>query len=392
VFSDPKARFEYVPNCPEDDPVTPPVAKSMVSAPSDEPSLVVNVQLVGVAIEADAHKDRAAAHRSDFIEFLPFAAISNVLRLSLRLFCDLTSILYHRRKFGFGLRFSWRCARGSQGQRIDGVTDVAHIIVVGNEKGGSGKSTTCMHVGTALARMGFRVGALDLDLRQRSFGRYVENRRAYMERMGLNLPSPEYMALPEVDTATLQPDENAYDARLSAAIAAMEPASDFIVIDCPGSHTRLSQFAHSLADTLITPLNDSFVDFDLLARVDPETGKVKGPSIYSEMVWGARQLRAQAGLKPIDWIVLRNRLGAQQMHNKKKVGAALEELSRRIGFRVAPGFSERVIFRELFPRGLTLLDLKDTGVDQLNISNIAARQEVRDLIAALRLPAVSSGA
>jgi chromosome partitioning protein len=160
------------------------------------------------------------------------------------------------------------------------------------------------------------------------------------------------------------------------------------VIDCPGSHTRLSQVAHSLADTLITPLNDSFIDFDLLARVDQETGKVKGPSIYSEMVWNARQLRAQAGLKPIDWIVLRNRMGPQQMHNKRKVGAALEDLSKRIGFRVAPGFSERVIFRELFPRGLTVMDLKDTGVDQLNISNVAARQEVRDLMTELKLPEV----
>jgi chromosome partitioning protein len=147
--------------------------------------------------------------------------------------------------------------------------------------------------------------------------------------------------------------------------------------------------AHSLADTLITPMNDSFVDFDLLARIDAETGKVKGPSIYSEMVWGARQLRAQAGLKPIDWIVLRNRLGAQQMHNKRKVGAALDDLSQRIGFRVAPGFSERVIFRELFPRGLTLLDLRDIGVENLNMSNIAARQELRDLMRALRLPGVS---
>lgn len=265
---------------------------------------------------------------------------------------------------------------------------MAHIIVVGNEKGGSGKSTTCMHVGTALARLGFRVGALDLDLRQRSFGRYVENRRAYMARAGLSLPSPDYRELPEVPADQLQAGENAFDARLAAAVAALEPVSDFIVIDCPGSHTRLSQVAHSLADTLITPLNDSFVDFDLLARVDPDTGRVKGPSIYSEMVWNARQLRAQAGLKPIDWIVLRNRLGAQQMHNKKKVGAALEELSKRIGFRVAPGFSERVIFRELFPRGLTLLDLRDTGVDQLNLSNIAARQEVRDLVSELRLPGV----
>jgi chromosome partitioning protein len=265
---------------------------------------------------------------------------------------------------------------------------MAHIIVVGNEKGGSGKSTTCMHVATALVRAGFRVGALDLDLRQRSFGRYVENRVAFLAKAGLDLPSPDMRDLPEADPSRLAPGENVFDHRLSAVVADLDPVSDFIVIDCPGSHTRLSQLAHSLADTLITPLNDSFVDFDLLARIDPDTGKIKGPSIYAEMVWQARQLRAQAGLKPIDWIVLRNRLGAQQMHNKRKIGSALEDLSRRIGFRVAPGFSERVVFRELFPRGLTLLDLKDIGVDQLNISNVAARQELRDLMKALNLPGV----
>lgn len=266
---------------------------------------------------------------------------------------------------------------------------MAHIIVVGNEKGGSGKSTTCMHVATALARTGRRVGALDLDLRQKSFARYIENRRAFLARTGITLATPAYIDLPEVDAGALADGENPYDARLSQAVTELEPSSDFIVIDCPGSHTRLSQVAHSLADTLISPLNDSFVDFDLLARVDPETGKVKGPSIYAEMVWQARQLRAQAGLKPIDWVVVRNRLGVQQMHNKKKVGTALDDLSKRIGFRVAPGFSERVIFRELFPRGLTLLDLKDTGVHELSLSNIAARQELRDLITTLALPGIT---
>ncbi|MBE2275757.1 MAG: division plane positioning ATPase MipZ [Rhodobacteraceae bacterium] len=265
---------------------------------------------------------------------------------------------------------------------------MAHIIVFGNEKGGSGKSTTCMHVATALARMGHRVGALDLDLRQRSFGRYIENRRAWTERSGIDLPIPDYRLLPEADPDAEARRTNAQDERLTAALAELDSAVDFVVIDCPGSHTRLSQVAHTLADTLVTPMNDSFVDFDLLARLDPETGKAKGPSIYSEMVWSARQTRAQAGLKPIDWVVLRNRLGVQAMHNKKKVGSALDDLSRRIGFRVAPGFSERVIFRELFPRGMTLLDLRDTGIDQLNLSNIAARQELRDLVATLRLPGV----
>jgi len=243
-------------------------------------------------------------------------------------------------------------------------------------------------VSVALARMGHRVTVLDLDLRQRSLARYLENRAAFGRGRGLDLAMPALHELPEVDRAALKPGENVNDHRLSAAMAGMEGEADFILIDCPGSHTRLSQVAHSLADTLVTPMNDSFVDFDLLARIDPDTGKVRGPSIYAEMVWSARQLRAQAGLKPIDWIVLRNRLGAQAMHNKRKVGLALEDLSRRIGFRVAPGFSERVIFRELFPRGLTLLDLRDVGVEQMNISNVAARQELRDVFAALRLPGV----
>lgn len=265
---------------------------------------------------------------------------------------------------------------------------MAHIIVVGNEKGGSGKSTTSMHVATALVRMGHKVGALDLDLRQQSFGRYIENRRAFIASSELDLPVPDYRLLPDIAQDSLAPGENIHDQRLSAAVAGMETAMDFILIDCPGSHTRLSQVAHSLADTLITPLNDSFVDFDLLAKVDGQTNRILGPSVYSEMVWNARQLRAKAGLPPIDWIVVRNRLGAQQMRNKKRMGEAVENLAKRIGFRVSPGFSERVIFRELFPRGLTLLDLKDLGVGGLNLSNVAARQEVRDLIRELRLPGV----
>jgi len=266
---------------------------------------------------------------------------------------------------------------------------MAHIIVVGNEKGGSGKSTTCMHVAIALARMGWRVGALDLDPRQRSFSRYIENRVAHSAKLDTPLPSPRLGMLPQIAEADLLTGENVHDRRVNEAVAALEPDCDFIVIDCPGSHTRMSQVAHSLADTLITPLNDSFVDFDLLARTDAETGRVTGPSLYAEMVWQARQLRARAGLKPIDWVVVRNRLGPQNMHNKRRVGTALEELSRRIGFRVAPGVAERVIFRELFPQGLTLMDLHDAGLGtSLSLSNIAARQEVRELLRMLRLPDV----
>ncbi len=263
---------------------------------------------------------------------------------------------------------------------------MAHIIVVGNEKGGSGKSTTAMHVATALVRMGHMVGCLDLDLRQQSLGRYIENRSAWCAAEGRTLAMPEFRQLPAETPAA--GGGNPVDARLHAAVEDLAGRHDFVLIDCPGSHTRLAQVAHTLADTLITPLNDSFVDFDLLARIEPATGKILGPSVYAEMVWQARQWRAEGGLPPIDWIVTRNRLGQTQMVNKRKVGDALTRLSKRIGFRIAQGFSERVIFRELFPRGLTLLDLRDIGEARLSLSGVAARQELRDLVGALGLPGV----
>ncbi len=268
---------------------------------------------------------------------------------------------------------------------------MAYVITLGNEKGGSGKSTTAMHVMCAILRSGHKVGAIDLDLRQRSFFRYLENRADFIRRKGIDLPMPRQvsLALSKADsqkTARAQEEE-----AFSSAISELSADCDFIMIDCPGSFTRYSQMAHAAADKLITPMNDSLVDLDLLAHLDPTNGQVIGPSVYSEMVWRARQSRAKSGAEPLDWVVLRNRLTSLNAKNKRRVGAALEDLAKRIGFRVVPGFSERVVFRELFLSGLTLLDLKDTGGGTLNISNIAARQEVRDLIKALKLPNVTIG-
>lgn len=260
-----------------------------------------------------------------------------------------------------------------------------HVIVIGNEKGGSGKSTTAMHVITALARDGHSVGAIDLDLRQQSLFRYLDNRGDYMRRHGIELPLPRrgVLAASENDSRALAEAED--QAHFDAAMADLADC-DYVLIDCPGSHSGLSRIAHVRADTLVTPLNDSLVDFDMLARLDPETGRIKGPSVYSEMVWQARQRRAATGRRPMDWLVLRNRVAALDARNKRRVGVALTELSNRIGFRLAPGFSERVVFRELFLSGLTLLDLKETDAQAMTMSNVAARQEVRDLMRSLSLP------
>lgn len=265
---------------------------------------------------------------------------------------------------------------------------MAHIIVFGNEKGGSGKSTTAMHVLTALLRSGKTVGALDLDLRQKTLTRYIQNRILYIERTGIRLPFPETAVLKKPSELGMEPGFQATLRAFQDGIAQLDQTNEFIVADCPGNYTQLSELTHAMADTLVTPMNDSFVDFDLLARIDGRTNKVTGPSIYSEMVWKARKARAETGSRPMNWFVTRNRMHSLAMKNKRRVGEALEDLARRIGFTLIPGFSDRVIFKELFPNGLTLLDLFDISDEPMSMSNLAARQEVRDLVNALGLPDV----
>ncbi|MCK5445928.1 MAG: AAA family ATPase [Rhodospirillaceae bacterium] len=263
------------------------------------------------------------------------------------------------------------------------------IIVIGNEKGGSGKSTTAMHLAVSLMRAGHRVACMDLDIRQGTLTRYFENRENFATKNKLTVPMPSMIA---VDRAWLKLDDDDAETRLYDLLRRLEGEIDVVIIDAPGSDTQLSRIAHSFADQLITPMNDSFVDFDVLARVNYDTGAVETPSHYSEMVWSQKMLRAKRDGGSINWIVMRNRLGHAHAHNRKKVERALNELSSRIGFKLVSGFSERVIFRELFVQGLTLMDLAELGDGQRNLtkggfsmSHVAARQEVRALVDALEL-------
>lgn len=260
-----------------------------------------------------------------------------------------------------------------------------HIIVLGNEKGGSGKSTTAMHLIVALLAAGKRVGSIDLDARQGSLSRYVENRRKTTEGMLTPLPMPAHIPINQSQADSRDAAMREDEANLVAALEQLKD-NDFILIDTPGSDSALSRAAHIRADTLISPLNDSFLDLDLFGRIEDEGATIRRPSVYAETVWEQRKRRAMAGGKPIDWVVMRNRLSSLDARNKRDIGKLLDHLAKRIGFRIAPGFTERVIFRELFPRGLTLLDLsrKDAGV-QWRMSHVAARQEVRDLLDALNL-------
>ena len=261
-----------------------------------------------------------------------------------------------------------------------------YVIVIGNEKGGTGKSTTAMHLIVALAKLGFAVGSIDADARQGTLTRYIANRRDQAEETGQALDMPEHRCIARSVLETRSAAEAQERARLHQARAELK-GGDFIVIDTPGSDSYLSRLAHESADTLITPINDSFLDIDVLAQIDRRRREVLAPSTYSQMVWEQNNRRVLAGRPPIDWVVMRNRLSHIEARNKREIAALLIQLARRIGFRLAPGFGERVVFRELFLQGLTLLDLPEEAPPGLapNPSHLAGRAEIRALLQTIGL-------
>ncbi|ORU90447.1 MAG: ATPase [Cycloclasticus sp. symbiont of Poecilosclerida sp. M] len=257
----------------------------------------------------------------------------------------------------------------------------AHIIVLGNEKGGTGKSTLAMHIVVGLLQDGKKVGVIDLDARQKSTTRYLENRFAHQQSGHSDIEVPKFTTVRQSQAESIKAREQEEQTSFHSALSQFNSKKDFIIIDCPGNDTYLSRLAHALADTLITPLNDSFVDLDLLGQVSPDDYQVKKISFYSDMVWQSRKYRSASGKPPMDWVVVRSRLASIESRNNKRVHAALESLQKRVMFRYVPGIYERVVYRELFPTGLTVLDDKKVN----NLSHVSAREEVRTLIENLRL-------
>src|ERR1700716_3771988 len=264
----------------------------------------------------------------------------------------------------------------------------AHVVVLGNEKGGSGKSTTALHIAVALMKAGQRVATIDLDCRQQSFTHYIANRKAWARRTGLDLQLPVHFCIKLGQTMQIVDNENSEFLQFMEAVSTVERSFDFIVIDTPGSDSYLMRLAHSMADTLVTPINDSFLDFDVLGTVDPATYSVTGESHYAEMVRDVRRKRRQLDGASTDWIVVRNRLSMIGSRNKQLVFDSLKDLSLRLGFRAIDGFAERVGYREFFSRGLTALDNIDVATlgTRPSMGHVTAREEVTSLLRQLKLP------
>jgi len=264
-------------------------------------------------------------------------------------------------------------------------TPCVRVIVVANEKGGSGKSTVAIHLAIALMKSGQSVASIDLDCRQRSFTHYVDNRLAWARQCGKELPAPTHVCFDEEAEFAGAEDEVAGRSAFISTLENLASNHSYIIIDTPGQNHYLTRLAHSMTDTLITPLNDSFVDLDVLGSVDPDSFSITGISHYGQFVEEARRTRQLAGKSDIDWIVLRNRLSNLTSRNKRFVGDAIRDLSRSLGFRCIEGFAERVIYREFYPRGLTAVDdLNESTLGaRPTMSHVTAQLEVQGLVAAL---------
>ncbi|MBK1795715.1 AAA family ATPase [Devosia sp. WQ 349] len=264
----------------------------------------------------------------------------------------------------------------------------AHVIVVGNEKGGSGKSTLSLHLAVYLLHQGFRVATVDVDSRQQTLTRYIRNRRNTLDTTGRDIPMPKHVHVPTGWSDSIKENQKAELELFSRSMDKLYDEVDFIVIDTPGFDAHLARLAHSAADTLVTPVNDSMIDLDVLAKIDVRTGDPESLSPYSKNVQRARAERQIATGAPSDWVIVRNRISALSNRNGASVHDSVVKIADALTCRVADGIAERVIFRSLFPIGMTVFDPLDAQLlgAAPSMSHVNARQEYRDLVAMLHLP------
>jgi chromosome partitioning protein len=238
-----------------------------------------------------------------------------------------------------------------------GSRGMPHVVVVGNQKGGCGKSTLAMHMIVALRKAGKRVAAIDLDLDQGTLTRYIDNRRSWAEENRAVLEMPDHCSMADEPDGSLGRNYAVDLARFMSHLQTIEhdQLHDFIIIDTPGGLQKLAIVAHGIADTIITPINDSLLDLDVIVKID-RADRVPQPSNYSRMVARARESRKRVCGLDSNWIVVRNRMGATGSRNERQVSDVLDYVREPFGFRSVLGLRERVIFRELFPAGLTVFD------------------------------------
>lgn len=255
----------------------------------------------------------------------------------------------------------------------------AHIIVISNEKGGTGKSTLSMHLAIDLMQEGFKVACIDLDGRQGTLTKYIENRKKFCQHNQINLAIPAiYTFAPEEDFRLIEKSRE----QVSDKIKELSQIYDAIIIDTPGSKNYLFDEAHFHADTLITPISDSLIDLNAIADIDLDSKTIGKPGHYAAFVWEVKKQLAAKGHAYLNWIVVGNKTSTYNSKNKNIVFEYLEKLGKLFGFRFTPGLKDRIIYKELFLMGLTVLDMQHPDLRmKMTMSHLAAKREVKSVSA-----------
>lgn len=253
----------------------------------------------------------------------------------------------------------------------------AHIIVVSNEKGGTGKSTISMHLAISLMQESFSVAVIDMDGRQGTLSKYIANRKKFCLHRKIKLPVPElFTYAPQSDPELIAANRDNIDHRIKELIHEY----DAIIIDTPGTKNYLFDIAHRYADTLITPMTDSLIDLNVMADIDFESATIGRPGHYASFIWDVKKQMAAEGRHYLNWIVVGNKTSPYKSKNKNAVFEYLERLGKLYGFRFTPGLKDRLIFKELFLEGLTVLDMQNEKLKmRMTMSHLAAKREVRSI-------------
>lgn len=248
-----------------------------------------------------------------------------------------------------------------------------HVIVLGNEKGGTGKSTLAMHLAIRLMQENFKIAVIDLDGRQGSLTKYIENRKRFCSNNNVSLPIPSlYVFEPQKDEANKSEIKN--------LINDLKGRFDALILDTAGSRNYLFELAHEYPHTLITPISDSLIDLAAIADINPQTGEILRAGHYAEFVWDVKKKLAAQNLPCLNWVVCGNKISSFNSNNKKTVFAKLENISKLYGFRFSAGLKDRVIYKELFLDGLTVLDMNTPELHKrMTVSHLSAKMELNSL-------------
>lgn len=242
----------------------------------------------------------------------------------------------------------------------------AKIIAVSHDESGVGKSTIAFTLVVALANVGLRVAAVDLDPRQRSLMNALARRDAIARRLAINLPAPQEQ-VSQIESGAMLCDE----------LRRLGGQSDVVVIDGAENDSGIVRRTFAIADAVLTPISGSIVG------LDPH-GK------FAQAVNDIRQVRRAYGLGTFDWVVVQNRVRHPGGRNHCRTEAALEALAPQLGFRIAPSLADREAYRELFQLGLIHLDLG--RIPQLPPASALVNREIVAMLAGVTASPSSSAA